>query len=301
MSDTFYPSGQGNEIDWNTNIITNANLLPDLSFTAAQITAITNDCAMLIFLYTTVGELADSTYASLHGFVKSIAGTTVGTAPVDLPTLPVWAATTPAPVPAGIAARRSAWVATAKKSPNYNPETIGRTLRLEPVVTPFDPSTYVAQLVSVVCTGHETVLVKIGKGNGQVSAAQIQSRLAGSGGGVQDGGDVYGALLRRSHAAGRGGRAGNARIPAHRVEERCRHRAPEPDPDGGGELRGGPARGHRRTARSREDPRGVRERRGRGLHRGRDLGIKHCAQDGNLAVPCVAVFIRASRLHRSVP
>ena len=176
MSDTFYPTGQGAQIDWNTNILNNSTLLSTLGFTAAQITSITNDCTLLVYLLTSVGEMADSTYGSLHGFVGAMQKAELGTAAIPWPTLPVWPTTPPTLVAPGIGARRSAWVATAKKAPNYNPETIGRTLRLEPVVTPFNPTTYVAELKSVEATGHETVLVKIGKGGGQVTAAQLQMK-----------------------------------------------------------------------------------------------------------------------------
>ena len=175
-SNSFYPDGQGAQIDWNTNIITNSALLSTLGFTAAQITSITNDCTLTVYLLSTVGEMADSTYGSLHGFAKSMEKAPLGTAAVPWPTLPTWPATPPTLTAPGIGARRSAWVATAKKSPNYNPDTNGRTLRLEPVVTPFNPATYVAELKSVEATGHETVLAKILKGGGQVTAAQLQMK-----------------------------------------------------------------------------------------------------------------------------
>ena len=176
MSDSFYPDGQGNQIDWNTNIIGNSGLLTTLGFTAAQVTSITNDCQMAIYLLSNVGEMADSTYASLHGFAKSMEKSALGTAAIPWPTLPTWPTTPPTLVAPGIGARRSAWVATAKKAPNYNPETNGRTLRLEFSSTPFNPTTYVAELKSVEATGHETVQVKIGKGGGQVTAAQLQMK-----------------------------------------------------------------------------------------------------------------------------
>lgn len=176
MSDSFYPDGQGNQIDWNTNIIANAGLLPDLGFTAAQVTSITNDCQMTIYLLSNVGQMADSTYASLHGFAKAMERGPLGTAALSWPTLPTWPSTPPAMVAPGIGARRSAGVATAKKSPAYNPDTNGRTLRLEISGTPFNPTTYVAELKSVEATGHEQVLAKIGKGGGQVTAAQLQMK-----------------------------------------------------------------------------------------------------------------------------
>ena len=52
-------------------------------------------------------------------------------------------------------------------------------MRLEPVVNSFNPTTYVAELKSVETTGHEQVFAKIGKGGGQVTAAQLQMRLKG--------------------------------------------------------------------------------------------------------------------------
>ncbi len=176
-SNSFYPDGNGNRVDWNTNVITNQNLLPGLGFTAAQVTSIVNDCAMAVYLLTTVGEMADSLYGALHGFVASMQKAPLGTAGIPYPTLPAWATTTPAPpvlVPPGIDARRSAWVAVAKKSTNYNPDTVGRTLRLEAVITPFNPATYVAELLDVRPTGHETVAVKVGKGGGQVTMLVLQ-------------------------------------------------------------------------------------------------------------------------------
>ena len=57
MSDTFYPTGQGAQIDWNTNILNNSALLGALGFTAAQVTSITNDCALTVYLLTSMGEM----------------------------------------------------------------------------------------------------------------------------------------------------------------------------------------------------------------------------------------------------
>ena len=250
MSDSFYPDGQGNQIDWNTNIIAHAGLLPDLGFTAAQVTSITNDCQMTIYLLSNVGQMADSTYASLHGFAKSMEKSALGTAAAAWPTLPTWPATPPAMVAPGIGARRSAWVVTAKRSPAYNPDTNGRTLRLEISGTPFNPATYVAELKSVDATGHETVLVKIGKGGGQVTAAQLQMKR-GTGHRVQDRGHVHGALVRRSHPARPARRAGVAPVPASRHAERCRHRPAESHPDRGRQLGTSTAGGRTTPGRGR--------------------------------------------------
>ena len=176
MSDTFYPAAQSAQIDWNTNILNNSGLLSTLGFSAAQVTSITNDCTLTVYLLSSVGEMADSTYGALHGFAQAMERNALGTTAIPWPTLPTWPATPPTLVAPGIAARRSAWVATAKKSPNYNPDTVGRTLRLEPSGTPFNPATYVAELKGIEVTGPAQVQVKIGKGGGQVTAAQLQMK-----------------------------------------------------------------------------------------------------------------------------
>ena len=171
-------------------------------FTAAQITSITNDCTLTIYLLSNVGEMADSVYGSLHGFVKAMGKSALGTAAVPWPTQPIWPTTPPTLVAPDIGARRSAWVGTAEKSPDYNADTIGRTLRLESVVvTPFNPTTYLAELKSVEVTGHEAVLVKIGKGGGQVTAAQFQMKR-GAATAFTTVGQFTGAVVRGSHAAG---------------------------------------------------------------------------------------------------
>ena len=180
MSDTCYPDGQGNQIDWNTNIITNQSLLLTLGFTAAQVTSITNDCAMEIFLLSNIGEMANSQYASLFGFAKAMSNSPIGTPAIPLPTLLTWPATMPVLVAPGIGARRSAWIAVAKKSAAYNPETNGRTLRLEPVVTPFVPADYIAELKKLTLVGHEQVQVQVGKGGGQVTSLHLMMRLKNS-------------------------------------------------------------------------------------------------------------------------
>jgi hypothetical protein len=51
----------------------------------------------------------------------------------------------------------------------YDKNTNGRTLRLEPVRTPFDPNTYVAQLGSMKVTAHEQVLVTVAKAGREVT------------------------------------------------------------------------------------------------------------------------------------
>ena len=134
---------------------------------------------MTIYLLTNVGEMADSTYAALHGYAKAMEKNPLGTPALPWPPLPTWPASQPKMVDPGIGARRSAWVAKAKTSPDYNPDTNGRTLRLEVTATPFQTADYVAELKSVEVTGHEQVLAKIGKGGGQVTAAQLQMRLKG--------------------------------------------------------------------------------------------------------------------------
>ena len=84
-SGTFYPDGQGAPIDRNTNILNNSTLLGTLGFTAAQITGITNDCTLTVYLLSSVGEMADSTYASLHGFARSMEKSAPGAAAVPWP------------------------------------------------------------------------------------------------------------------------------------------------------------------------------------------------------------------------
>ncbi len=180
MSNTFYPDGQGNQVDWNTNIISNKALLNGLGFNAADVTSITNDCAMEIFLLTWVGQAADSTYAALHGYAKGISNSPIGTPAMALPTLLTWPATMPTPVAPGIGARRSAWVATAKKSTGYHADGNGRTLRLEPVAAPFVPADYVAELKKLTAVGHELVQVQVGKGGGQVTMLHLMMRVKGT-------------------------------------------------------------------------------------------------------------------------
>ncbi len=182
MNETFYPDDQGGQIDWNTNVITELpGLYTELSMTTAQRDAIIADCTYEIFLLTTVGEMATSTFGALHGFVKTMERSPLNSPAIAVPTLPVWPAGAPAVVSPGIAARRSAWVATAKKSNGYNKDTNGRTLRLEPTATPFDPNSYVAQLKGVKAIAHEQVLVTVGKAGGKVTMMKLMMRLKGTG------------------------------------------------------------------------------------------------------------------------
>ena len=185
MSDSFYPGDRGGQISWNTNIITELpGLAAELDIDAASLASILADCKMEVFLLTVVAALADSTRAELYGYVSTVEGrptTAPGTVALPLPTLPVWPADAPAAVPPGIAARRSAWVATGKKTPGYNAETNGRVLRLEPTDTPFNPATLVADLKKVEAIAHETVQVTVGKAGGKVTAGQLQVRRGNGG------------------------------------------------------------------------------------------------------------------------
>jgi hypothetical protein len=129
------------------------------------------------FLLTTVTEMANSTYGMLHGFIKTMLRSPMNSPGITLPTLPVWPTTgMPLMVPPGIGARRSAWVAKAKKSSGFNPETNGRVLRLVPTASPFDPTTYVAQLNSLKAIAHEQVQATVGKAGGQVTMLKLMMR-----------------------------------------------------------------------------------------------------------------------------
>ena len=181
-NDSFYPDGQGAQIDWNTNIIQQLpGLARQLDIPEAEQTSIINDCRFQIFLLATVGEMAGSAFASLHGFAKTMEQGPQNSPAISLPPLPTWPEDAPTVVPPGIGARRSAWVAKAKKARGYNKETHGRILRLEPVRTPFDPDTYVAQLKSLKAVGHEQVLVSVGKGNGHITMLKLLMRVNGQG------------------------------------------------------------------------------------------------------------------------
>jgi hypothetical protein len=180
MSNDFYPDGQGNQIDWNNNIIDQLPpLASELSITPAELTSILNDCAFAVFLLSNVDQMARSTFGALHGFAKAMDRSPLNSPAIAMPTLPSWPADAPTLVAPGIAARRSAWVAKAKKSNGYNKETNGRTLRLERVNTSFDPTTYVAELKSLKAVGHEQVLVTVGRGGGQVTMLKLLMRLKG--------------------------------------------------------------------------------------------------------------------------
>lgn len=180
-NDTFYPDDQGGQVDWNANIITELpGLYTELGLTTAERDAIIADCKYQIFLLTTVGEMANSAFGSLHGFVKTMERSPLNSPDITAPTLPVWPADAPTIVPPGLAARRSAWVATGKKANGYNKATNGRILRLEPVRTPIDWATYIAQLRSLKAIGHEQVLVTVGKAGGQVTMLKLMMRLKGT-------------------------------------------------------------------------------------------------------------------------
>lgn len=180
MNETFYPIGQGNQIDWNNNVILQLPALAsELSISPTEQTSILNDCAFEVFLLSQVDQMANSSYAMLHGFRRAMERGPLNSAAIPLPTMPTWPADAPTLVAPGIAARRSAWVAKGKKSNGYNKDTNGRTLRMEPVNTPFDPSAYVADLKSVKAVGHEQVMVTVGKGGGQVTMLKLMMRLNG--------------------------------------------------------------------------------------------------------------------------
>lgn len=182
MNDTFYPDDRGGQVDWNANIITELPALAaELEISPAELASILADCKYEIFLLTTVGEMANATFGALHGFVKTMERSPLNSPAIPVPTLPVWPADAPAIVPPGIAARRSAWVGKGKKAKGYNKNTNGRTLRLEPTRSPFDPSAYIAQLRSLKATGHEQVLVTVGKAGGQVTMMKLMMRLKGQG------------------------------------------------------------------------------------------------------------------------
>jgi hypothetical protein len=182
MNESYYPAAQGDQIDWNTNIIDQLPALAtELSIAPAELTSILNDCAFQVFLLSKVDQMARSTFAALHGFTKAMDRSPLNSPAIAMPTLPTWPVDAPALVLPGIGARRSAWVAKAKKSNGYNKDTNGRTLRLEPTVTPFDPSTYVAQLKSLKAVGHEQVLVTVRKGGGEVTMLKLLMRLKGQG------------------------------------------------------------------------------------------------------------------------
>jgi hypothetical protein len=181
-NDTFFPDQSGDQIDWNTNIITQlAALATELGIDATELASILADCKMDNFLLSDVTEMGNSSYAMLHGFVKRLQRGAMDSPAIELPTLPVWpaAADMPAMVPPGIAARRSAWVAKAKKAPKYNKDTNGRVLRLEPTRTPFDPDSYIAQLKALRLFGPEQVQVTVGKAGGQITMLKLMMRLKG--------------------------------------------------------------------------------------------------------------------------
>jgi hypothetical protein len=180
MNESFYPIGQGDQIDWNNNVIDQLPpLATELSITTAEQTSILNDCAFEVFLLSNVDQMARSTFAALHGFAKTMGRSPLNSPAIAMPTLPTWPTDAPTLVAPGIGARRSAWVAKGKKANGYNKETNGRTLRMEPVNTPFDPTTYVAQLKSLKAVGHGQVLVTVGKGGGEVTMLKLLMRLKG--------------------------------------------------------------------------------------------------------------------------
>ncbi|MDQ6623792.1 MAG: hypothetical protein M3Y86_09985 [Verrucomicrobiota bacterium] len=152
---------------------------PNLGFDSKETQSILDDCAMELFLLTNVGTMADSGYATLHGFADVMEHAPLNSPEIPFPTLTSWPATMPTLVKPGIAARRARYVAKGKSSANYDPATIGRTLRWEAPSTPFVPADYVAQLNKVTAIGHEQVPVQIGKGGGEVTAARLMMRRKG--------------------------------------------------------------------------------------------------------------------------
>ena len=181
MSDTFYPNAQGDQVAWNANIITE---LPDLAATvnisAAELASILADCQMEIFLLTVVEQMADSFRATLYGYVHDVEGTP--TRPHQHrargPARHARVARRRAPPPCPLASPRGVrrGCPTSRKPPTTRPKPSAAPCALEPTGTPFNPTTFVAQLRKVAAIGHEAVQVTVGKGGGQISANQLLMR-----------------------------------------------------------------------------------------------------------------------------
>ena len=178
MINPYYSSTNDGRADWWQNILGNTGALTTLGFTAAQVTSVTNDATMAVYLYRTLPATFEEFGKRVTGYISTFLYDPEGSPAPTVPTVPGWPAV-PSPALAGIEARREKWVGAAKKAQNYDAGVQGAVLRIEPTGTPFDPAAYVAEIFGATSPSPGTVLCKFRKARGNVDAMAFFGRRLG--------------------------------------------------------------------------------------------------------------------------
>lgn len=180
MISPYYPPTNDGRADWWQNIVNvGAAPLTALGFGAPQVTSITNDAIAGAYLYRTLPTSFDEFGKRVTGYIHTYLSDPDGTPAPLAPAIPTWPVLA-VPVLAGIDPRREKWVQQAKHAGNYDPLVQGAVLRIEPTGTPFDPTTYQAEIFGAMSPGPATMLVKFRKARGQIDAVAIAGRRTGT-------------------------------------------------------------------------------------------------------------------------
>lgn len=183
MEPNYYPRTVAGRADWWGNILEKADeVLPPLGFAAGRVTAIKADAEWAKYCYGTLRNTFEGFTAAIIAYANTITsgiGGGPGTglpAPLVVPALP----TAPIAVIArDIEARREAWVQEVKKAPGYT-AAAGEQLRIIAPEDSFDPSTYIAELRGLMCSGPHTVSGKFRKARGNADGIALRGRKVGT-------------------------------------------------------------------------------------------------------------------------
>ncbi len=179
MINPYYPTTNDGRADWWQNIVNNTATMTALGVPPGLVTSITSDAALGVYLYRTLPITFEEFGKRVTGFIGTYLSDPDGSAAPTPPPIPNWPAV-PASATAGIEARREKWVQQAKHIAAYDPGVQGMVLRIEPTGTPFDPTTYKAELFDATSPSPGTVQCKFRKARSNIDAMAFFGRRVGA-------------------------------------------------------------------------------------------------------------------------
>ncbi len=178
-TNSYYPPTIDGRADWWQNIIDNNGALATAGASTAQASTIAEDAAWAVYTYRTIREAYDEAFKSIIAYCDCLLDGENGGPTPSAPAIASWPGQPGSGVPCGIEKRREQWVQMVKNLPGYNP-SIGATLKLEAAVTPFDPSTYQAEIFGFGSPSTHTVAGKFRKAGGKIDGINLYARKAGT-------------------------------------------------------------------------------------------------------------------------
>lgn len=177
---TYYSSTNDGRAAWWQNISDNGGpVLLGLGFTQAEINPILADADWAVYSYLTVRTAYDAFMKAVTAYEDEILNGDIGTALPAAPAVPVFPAAPAAGITRGIESRRALWVQAAKARTSYT-SAAGAMLGIESSATPFDPTTYQAELTNLVSTSAQTLSGKFRKAGGNLDSINLYGRKVGS-------------------------------------------------------------------------------------------------------------------------